>query len=346
MSAQRRTLTWWLPIAVVIAVVAAIAGVMVGAVPLPAAGVLAEIAGMFPGVTLDSGLTPQQAAIVTEIRMPRVILGLLVGALLALAGGAYQGVFRNPLAEPFLLGVAAGAGLGVTAVIALQPAVAGSLPVTAPLAAFTGALGAVTATYLLGSAGGRDRSPETLILAGVAVAAFLTALQTYILQRHVEVIREVYTWLLGRLGGATWGDVRMLLPYAVIAAVAILACGRQLDVMSVGDDEASTLGIHPQLVRVVLLAAASLGTAAAVSVSGLIGFVGIIVPHVVRLVFGTSYRVILPLSMVLGAAFLVLADLAARTIDVPREVPIGVVTAFLGAPFFVVVLRMTKRAAL
>ncbi|MCW4355020.1 iron ABC transporter permease [Hoyosella sp. YIM 151337] len=346
MTAPSRLRWWWLALGLVLLGAATLAGVALGAAELPLAGVAAEILNLVPGITLESGLTARQSAIVTEIRLPRVVLALLVGAMLALAGGAYQGVFRNPLAEPFLLGVAAGAGLGVTVVIALQPATASGLPVTTPVAAFTGALGAVLVTYLLGAAGGRDRAPETLILAGVAVAAFLTAMQTYLLQRHVEVIREVYTWLLGRLGGATWGDVRMLLPYAVVSAVVIVLLGRELDVMSVGDHEASGLGINPQVIRIVLLAAASLGTAAAVSVSGLIGFVGIIVPHIVRLIFGTSYRVILPLSVVLGAAFLVLADLAARTVDIPREVPIGVITAFLGAPFFVIVLRATRRAAL
>ena len=220
------------------------------------------------------------------------------------------------------------------------------MPVTVPLAAFAGALGAVALTYLLGVAGGRDRSPATLILAGVAVSAFLAAVQTYLLQRHIDVIREVYSWLLGRLSGATWHDVRLLLPYSVVVTVMVLLLRRELDVLSVGDEEAAGLGLHPQRSRLLLLAAASLGTAAAVSVSGLIGFVGIIVPHLVRMLAGPSYRVILPLSVLFGAAFLTLADLAARTMDIPREVPIGVVTAFLGAPFFILVLRTTRRVAL
>jgi iron complex transport system permease protein len=266
--------------------------------------------------------------------------------MLALAGAGYQGTFRNPLADPYLLGVAAGAGLGATVAIALHSGGPGtSLPAIVPLFAFAGALGAVALTYLLGVAGGRDRSPATLILAGVAVSAFLTAAQTFLLQRHIEVIREVYSWLLGRLGGASWHDVRLLLPYAVLVATVVLLLRRELDVLAVGDDEAASLGLHPQRSRYLLLAAASLGTAAAVSVSGLIGFVGIIVPHVVRLLAGPSYRAILPLSMLFGGAFLALADLAARTVDAPREIPIGVLTAFFGAPFFVLVLRTTRRVA-
>jgi iron complex transport system permease protein len=333
----------WLVAGVAAVLVAVVAGLAVGPVRLPPAGVVLEVLNLLPGVEIDSGLDERQAAIVTRIRLPRVVLGLLVGAMLALAGGCYQGAFRNPLADPYLLGVAAGAGLGVTAVIAVRGGVVGALPVTVPMAAFVGALGAVVLTYLLGVAGGRDRSPATLILAGVAVSAFLAAMQTFLLQRNLDTIAQVYSWLLGRLAGANWHDVRLLLPYAVVVATVILALRRELDVLSVGDDEAAGLGLHPQRSRYLLLAAASLGTAAAVSVSGLIGFVGIIVPHVVRMLVGSSYRAILPLSMLYGGAFLALADLAARTLDAPREVPIGVVTAFLGAPFFVLVLRTTRR---
>ena len=339
-------LRWrWLATGVVAVLVAVFAGLALGPVRLPPGGVVLEVLDLLPGVSLDSGLDERQAAIVTRIRLPRVVLGLLVGAMLALAGGCYQGAFRNPLADPYLLGVAAGAGLGATVVLSAYRAATGTAAGTAavPVAAFAGALGAVTLTYLLGAAGGRDRSPATLILAGVAVSAFLAAVQTYLLQRNLETIRQVYTWLLGRLAGADWQDVRLLVPYAVVVTAVILALRRELDVLSVGDDEAAGLGLHPQRSRYLLLGAASLGTAAAVSVSGLIGFVGIIVPHLVRLLAGPSYRVILPLSMLFGGAFLAVADLAARTLDVPREVPIGVVTAFLGAPFFVLVLRTTRR---
>jgi len=339
-----RVSLWWLLAGIGAVVVAGVAGLALGPVRLPPLGVAAETLNQLPWVELDSGLSPRQAAIVSQIRLPRVVLGLLVGAVLALAGGVYQGAFRNPLAEPYLLGVAAGAGLGVTVTVALRGGTGlADLPLTVPLAAFTGAIGAVVLTYLLGATGGRDRSPATLILAGVAVSAFLAALQTYLLQRHIEVIRDVYSWLLGRLGGATWHDVRLLLPYAVVVTVVVLLLRRELDVLSVGDDEAASLGLHPQRSRFLLLAAASLGTAAAVSVSGLIGFVGIIVPHLIRLLVGTSYRAILPLAALFGGAFLAAADLAARTVDAPREVPIGVVTALLGAPFFVLVLRTSRR---
>jgi iron complex transport system permease protein len=325
--------------------VALIVGVAFGAASLPPGSVAIELLNLLPGVHWNSGLTEREVAIITELRLPRVVLAMLVGGMLALAGGAYQGVFRNPLADPHLLGVAAGAGLGVTALITWRNSDMSGLPVGTPMAAFVGAVGAVALTYLLGGAGGRDRSPATLILAGVAVSAFLSAAQTYLLQRNIDNVREVYAWLLGRLATAGWHDVLVLLPYAAVSATVILLHRRELDVLAVGDEEAAGLGLHPRRSRYILLGAASLGTAAAVSVSGLIGFVGVIVPHTVRLLAGYSYRAILPLSMLYGAAFLVLADLLGRTVGSPAEIPIGVITAFFGAPFFALVLRSTNRAA-
>jgi iron complex transport system permease protein len=345
---KRETSVRWLAAGAGALLLAALAGLAIGPVRLNPIGVLAQLADLLPGVHLHSGLSTQEAAIVTQLRLPRVVLGLLVGAMLAVAGGCYQGIFRNPLADPYLLGVAAGAGLGATAAIALRNLAgateSGGTSAAVPPAAFVGALGAVALTYALGVAGARYRSPATLILAGVAVSSFLTAGQTYLQQRHADTIREVYSWLLGRLATAGWHDVLIVLPYAVVTMLVVLAHRRALDVLAVGDDEAASLGAHPQRTRVVLIVAASLGTAAAVSVAGLIGFVGIIVPHTVRLLAGPSYRVILPLSALFGAAFLALADLAARTVLAPAEIPIGVVTAFFGAPFFVIVLRNSARA--
>jgi iron complex transport system permease protein len=340
----------WLAAGIAAVLVAALAGLAFGPVSLPPARVATELLNLIPGVHVHSGLSERETAIITQLRLPRVVLGLLVGGMLALAGGSYQGVFRNPLADPHLLGVAAGAGVAVTAVIALRAGTGSTtgdatvgLPLTIPLAAFVGAIGAVAMTYLLGAAGGRDRSPATLILAGVAVSAFLAAGQTYLLQRHADSIREVYSWLLGRLATAGWHDVTLVAPYAAVTAFVILLHRRELDVLSVGDEEATSLGLHPQRSRYILILAASLGTAAAVSVSGLIGFVGIIVPHTVRLLAGPSYRSILPLSMLFGGAFLTLTDLVARTAAAPAEIPIGVITALFGAPFFVLVLRTAKR---
>ncbi|WP_414715116.1 FecCD family ABC transporter permease [Stackebrandtia sp.] len=327
-------------VALAVLAAAVIAGVALGPVTIPPGSVALELLNHIPGVHFHSGLNPQRAAIVWDLRAPRVALAVLVGAMLGLAGGCYQGVFRNPLADPMLLGVAAGAGLAATVFIIARAHGAPLDDRLLPLAAFAGALAALAATYFLGGFGaGARRGPVTLILAGVAVSAFFTAMQTYIQQRNVDTVASVYSWIMGRLNAAEWSDVYTLLPYVVVTAVAVLARRRELDVLSLGDAEATALGLHPRHSRLILLTAASLGTAAAVSVSGLIGFVGVVVPHLVRLTAGRSYRAILPLSLVTGAAFLVIADLAARVAIAPAELPIGVVTAFVGAPFFALVMR-------
>lgn len=317
-------------------IVAAAAGLLVGPADIDVRGVLLAIADAIPLVDIDHGLTRVEHTVLFEIRFPRVVLGGLVGAILAVAGAAYQGVFRNPLADPYLLGVAAGAGLGAT--LAFGATSDGGF---LALLAFVGGLVAVAITYSLGrSVGGRTTT--SLILAGVAVAAFATAIQTYLLQRNVETLREVYSWILGRLVTVGWSEVVSLLPYAVVSSTVLLGSRRLLDVLGIGDEEASALGLNVGRVRWVVVVAATLATAAAVSVSGLIGFVGIIVPHIVRILFGWSYRVIVPLSLLFGAAFLMFADVAARTVVSPAELPIGVVTAFFGAPFFVLVLRTMR----
>jgi iron complex transport system permease protein len=249
-------------------------------------------------------------------------------------------VFRNPLADPYLLGAAAGAGLGATLVIVYVHEGVGPLGAL-PVAAFVGALGGVGLAYGVGAAAGRGQGGSaTLLLAGVAVASFLTALQTLVQQAHTDNLRQVYGWILGQLGTADWPQLVMVLPYMAVSTAVMLGAARALDVLAVGDDEASTLGVRPRRVRLVVLVAASLGTAAAVAVSGLIGFVGLVVPHVVRRLTGGSYRTVLPVSLLGGGAFLVSADLLARTVIAPAELPIGVVTAFVGAPFFAALLRV------
>lgn len=328
----------WVPlsIGVVSVLVAGTLGATVGAAGLDVASVVRALIDALPGVALESGLTEVESSILFEIRLPRVVLGAIVGAVLAVAGASYQGVFRNALADPYLLGVAAGSGLGAT----LALAVTGDSGLI-PILAFVGGMAAVGVTYALGrSVGGR--SATSLILAGVAVAAFATAVQTYLLQRDTDTLREVYAWILGRLVTVGWGEVVELLPYAVVATAVIFASRRLLDILSIGDEEAHALGVEVGRVRGVIVIAATLATAAAVSVSGLIGFVGIIVPHTMRLLFGWSYRVIVPLSILFGASFLMMADIAARTLISPGELPIGVVTAFFGAPFFLLVLRTMR----
>jgi cobalamin transport system permease protein len=335
----------WMAAAVACLLGAVALGVLIGPVSLRPGGILRAFADRLPLVDLSSGLTDREATILWELRFPRVVLAGLVGAMLAGAGAAYQGVFRNPLADPYLLGVAAGAGLGATLAIAYGPDGSAWAVDPLPLAAFAGAILGVAATYLLGSSAITARGTATLVLSGVAVAAFLTAIQTFVQQRESETLQQVYSWILGQLGTVGWREVALILPYVAVAGLAILLHRRLLDVLSVGEDEAESLGIAPRRVRLTVVVAASLGTAAAVAVTGLIGFVGIIVPHTVRLVAGASYRTVVPLSLVLGAAFLIATDLVARTALAPAELPIGVVTAALGAPFFLVVLRRSRRTA-
>jgi iron complex transport system permease protein len=281
--------------------------------------------------------------IIWNVRMPRVALAGIVGAMLSLAGASYQGVFRNPLVDPYLLGVAAGAGLGATIIFAVgRDATNGWLVDPLPLVSFVGGLLAVMITYLVGAAFGASRSGVTLVLAGVAVVSLFTAIQTFVLQRNNDVIREVYSWILGRVSNATWSDVRLVLPYVVVSSVVLLLHRRHLDLFRVGDDEAASLGADVARVRIIIVIAATMGTAAVVSVSGLIGFVGVIVPHAVRMLAGASYRHVLPLSLIVGATFLILVDIPGRVLQDPAETPIGVVTAFFGAPFFILLLRSKR----
>jgi iron complex transport system permease protein len=319
---------------------ALLVGFAVGPVDLGAGAILREIFSHVPFLGVTSPFDDADKAIFWQLRAPRVLLGALVGAMLASAGAGYQGVFRNPLADPYLLGAAAGAGLGATLVIAYANS-AGASRELRPLAAFVGATAGVGAAYLIGrSVGGR--STASLILAGVTVASFLTAVQTFVQQRNTDTVQEVYAWLLGQLETSGWREVAIALPYMAVSWAVLLLHSRLLDVLAVGDEEALSLGVNVSRVRLLVLGAATLGTAAAVALSGLIAFVGIIVPHAIRLVAGTSYRVVLPLSIMLGGAFLVLADVLARTLTSPAELPIGVVTAFFGAPFFALLLRSTR----
>jgi iron complex transport system permease protein len=317
-------------------VAATLISALVGAADLNPVATLAALLDKIPFVRLPSSLSPLDRAVLFDIRLPRIVLGALVGGLLSVAGAGYQGVFRNPLVDSGMLGASAGAGLGATlAIVYLSQLGTAAVPV----AAFAGSLAGVTIAYLSGAVGGSGTA--TLLLAGVAVGLFLTAVQTYIMQRSAQDLQQIYFWLLGSLSGATWQQAAEILPYAVVSVTIVLLHGRHLDVLSVGDDEARALGVYPARVRLIVIAACALAAASAVAVSGLIGFVGIVVPHVVRRLAGPSYRLVLPLSLLTGAGFLVLADTLARTVVSPAELPIGVVTALVGSPVFVWILRTT-----
>ena len=339
----RDTRQWWIPAAVVALACSLLLGLMIGPAGPTWWRVPLELLNRLPLLSVDSGLTSTDWSIVWQIRAPRVVLAAIVGSTLSIAGASYQGVFRNPLVDPYLLGVAAGAGLGATIVITINRSGTSTWIIDPlPMIAFGGGLIAVLVTYLLGTTSKGERSSISLVLAGVAVTSLATAAQTFLLQRNSDVVRQVYSWILGRLSSATWSDVRLVLPYVVFSTVVLLLHRRLLDVLRVGDEEAAALGVNVSRVRLAVVIAATLGTASVVAVSGLIGFVGIIVPHAVRLIVGTSYRLVLPISLLFGAAFLILADIPGRVLDNPAETPIGVVTAFLGAPFFLLILRTRK----
>ena len=316
-----------------------------GAAGLAFADVLAALVDRLPLVDVDSALSSRQEGILFRIRLPRLVLGMLVGASLAMAGAAYQGVFRNPLADPYLLGVSAGAGFGAVLAFGFGLDVGWGPFGAVPAAAFLGALVAVAASATI--ARGAWGSPATLLLGGVAMAALFSAAQTYALGRLSENrTREALSWLFGRLNTTGWTEFWILAPYVAVCGAVLVLHRRHLDVLRVGDDEARSLGLNPGRSRLVVIGAASLLVAAGVSVSGLIAFVGLVVPHVVRLLVSHSYRVIVPLSALGGAAFLALVDTGARTLTAPAELPVGVITAFVGAPFFALVLwRGARRPA-
>ena len=340
-------LPWlWAAVGVVALLTASIAGVLVGPVHIGLGTVYSSFLNLIPGLGGASAVDPAQASILWSLRIPRVVLGAIVGGMLATAGAAYQGAFRNPLADPYLLGAAAGANLGATLAIAFAPGSSLLGLNVVPLAGFAGAGAAVAGAYALGRTVTGLRNTTGLILAGVAIAAFFNAIQTYVQQSQTASIRQVYSWILGRLITAGWDGVLLVLPYVVLSVVIIVLYRRLLDALTVGDDEVTSLGISARRVRLIVVVAATLGTAAVVAIAGTIAFVGIIVPHTVRLLVGRSYRVVVPLSMLFGAAFLVLADTVARTLAAPAELPIGVITALVGAPFFIVVMRSTRAAAL
>ncbi|WP_457631827.1 FecCD family ABC transporter permease [Oceanithermus sp.] len=318
---------------------AVVLGVMVGAVPLGPERVLSALAAGLGGRGYDP--------IVWQIRLPRVLMAVLVGAALGSAGAVYQGLFRNPLADPYLMGAASGAAFGATLALSLTGSLTGAYahsvaerwPASVPLFAFAGAVGAVVLAVVL--AGGVARR-YNLILAGVVVGSVLTGLTTYLMMQDADRVRAVFSYTLGNLAFSGWADVRRLALYLLVALVPLLFFGRALNALQLGDAVAHTLGLPLAAVKTILILGATLATAAAVAQVGIIGFVGLIVPHTMRRLVGEDYRALLPASALGGAVLLVLADLLARVLVRPAELPVGVVTTMLGGPFFLYLLRRQR----
>lgn len=332
-----------MPLAGVAVLLVALLSIGIGSVAIPPLTTLKILLARLPLLPIAADWSSTTETIVLNIRLPRVVLVALSGTALASSGAAYQALFRNPLADPYLIGVSAGAGLGAITALALQMVypVIGALAV--PVGAFSGALLTVTLVYRLGRIG-RSTPMTTLILAGVAIGTLASALTTFILLSISEQAVRVLAFLLGGYGSAGWRAVLTVAPVVGLGVTVLYLYARPLNLLLFDEEQAQQLGVNVERVKLIVVVAATLMTAAAVAFSGLIGFVGLIVPHIARLLGGADHRRLLPLAALGGAAFMMLADMIARTVIAPRELPLGIVTALAGAPFFLYLLRRAKRA--
>ena len=310
---------------------------VIGSVFIPPSEVWRVITGIASNET--------SRTILLDIRLPRTMLIALVGAALGGSGAAYQGLFRNPLADPYLIGVASGAGLGAVLAMSFNWPYTGLGLLAVPLAAFIASLLTVYIVYLLANIGGTVPT-TSLILAGVAVSSFAVSLTSFLMLRSTGEVRRALGWLLGGVSLVGWDVTLSLIPYLTIGLAALLLNGYSLNVMQFGDDQATQMGLNIRRAKFMIIIASSLVTAAAVSFAGIIGFVGLVVPHIVRIWWGVDYRRILPLSIISGASALLFADVLARIVMAPQELPVGIVTALAGAPFFLWVLRHSKNQGL
>ncbi len=326
----------------ILLLLAAALSVAVGAVFVPPAALLRLLAARIGLAPAPMDLPRYYATILFDLRLPHMALVALVGAALGSSGAAYQGLFRNPLADPYLLGVASGAGLGAVAALSLHwpQTLLGAYLI--PVGAFVGALTTVLLVTLLARVNG-SLSTTALILAGVAVGSFATALTSFLMLRSANEVRRALTYLLGGAPLSGWDPVLALAPYWLAGQVGLLTAGHPLNVLQFGEEQAAQLGLPVARAKAQILLAASLTTAAAVSFAGIIGFVGLIVPHVVRFLWGEDYRHLIPLSLLGGASALLVMDTLARVLLAPQALPVGIVSALVGAPFFLWVLRRTRR---
>jgi len=341
---MKRRLLLWGGAGIALLLLSATAALSIGTVRVPFMHVWGIVAHHVPGV--GSGLEPYwteaEEQIIWKVRLPRVALGLLIGAALGVSGAAFQGVLRNPLADPYTLGVSSGASVGAAFLILFGYQYLFG-PWTVPAVAFaTGTLSLVTVLALARTHG---KMPlETVILSGVVMQAFLGSFVSFMVSLSDQAINEIIFWIMGSLALRGWSYTAVLLPYLAIGGAILLSYGRAMNLLALGERQAAHLGVRVERTKLIVLAASTLVTAAAVSVSGVIAFVGLIIPHLLRLAMGPDYRLLLPMSLLGGAVYVVLADTLARTLLAPTEIPLGVVTALLGAPFFAWLLHRSKRA--
>ena len=322
---------------------AVVAAVALGAVSVPLATTTRIIISRLPllGRLVDATWTPTQETIIISVRLPRVLLALLVGMGLGLAGAIFQGLFRNPMADPSIIGSSQGAALGATVAFFFGIKFGFSGLSAVPLFAFAGALLAVFLVYLIARAGGRVSIPS-LLLVGIAVSSFLASIVSLLMVISEDRMHNIFFWLMGGLGSGNWNLVLVVLPFILVGSAASVFLARDMNLLMLGEERASQLGLETEKFKWIMIVVASLVVGAAVSVSGIIGFVGLMTPLIVRLLTGPDHRYLIPGSIIGGGLFLVLADTLARTVIAPNELPVGIVTAFFGAPFFVYLLKRRR----
>jgi len=312
-------------VAAVILVFAVLFSIMIGTIQFSVHEFMSMLKGDCQGDLINQ--------IIYNVRMPRVFTGIFVGMNLAVAGALLQGILRNPLASPNIIGVNAGAGLAAVIIMTILPGQIGAIP----FAAFSGALLATLLVYLLTTSSGGS-STVHIVLAGIAVSNLLTAVTSGLMMIHSDVLEVTYSWLLGSLSGRSWTAVNTIWPYSLVALTAALFISPKVNLFGLGDEVASSVGLPIRLYRIVIMLIAAVLAGSAVSVAGTIGFVGLIAPHSARLLIGSDYRYLVPLSAILGAVLLILSDTIARTVFQPVELSVGIITAILGAPFFLMLL--------
>ena len=323
-------------------VISFLLSIRVGAVFIPLETIIKVIAAELPGTHITPDWSASLTAIILAVRLPHTVLVMLTGSALASSGAAYQGLFRNPLADPYLIGIASGAGLGAVFAMSLRWVATPLGLYLVPLGAFLGAILTVILVYSLARIDGLVPL-TTLILSGVAVGAFASALTSFLMLRGDGQLRRAISFLLGGSPMAGWEPIQAVLPYMVVGMGLLSLSGHMLNVLQFGEDEAKQMGLAVDRAKVFIIVTASLTTAVAVAFSGVIGFIGLIIPHTIRMIWGPDYRRLIPLSILGGASALLFADMLARVLLAPASLPVGIITALAGAPFFLWILRRAKR---
>lgn len=318
-------------------------GISIGSVSVPIPKIIQIIGSKLFGFISLKDIDPMYISIVMDIRLPRVLLSGLVGAALAIAGAAFQGLLRNPLADPYTLGVSSGASVGAVLTIFFQLSIPFIGSFTLPLLNILFSFLSIVAVLVFARKIERSLRVETIILTGIIFSSFLGALISLMIALTADELRQIIGWLLGSVSMRGWEYIKMMLPFFMIGTVVLMANAKELNAMSFGEERAQHLGVNVQSRKLIILTAGSILTGAAVAVSGTIGFVGLVIPHLTRLLWGPDHKFLLPLSILTGGSFLILADLISRTIISPTELPIGVITALIGAPVFAVILLQRKR---